>query len=183
MSLPIELRIDIRQWQAFIHRLGAQAVNRAFSRAVKKTSAWIITHTARRLAPALKIPVKVIKQRLMFYMRGVGGKVFFGFNPLKLHRLGKVRGIGAPARNGRPKGGLAAGRHRARDGWQMPKSIGAKSPIFRRSGAPRKPIELSVLEWSAEAEAVFSQVASEAEARLLVIFQQEINFELQRATR
>ncbi|MGC0151888.1 hypothetical protein ACPRNU_05455 [Chromobacterium vaccinii] len=164
--------LDIRPVLALSAGLREEAIRQAWRRALRKTGEWVKTHVARQLAGEVKIPVKLIKQRLYFFLRSLmQGKVWLGINPIEAGRLGKVR---------QTRAGVTAGRHRFPGAWVM--KYRDPNGVYRRTGNDRGLYEKVRFEWDDAAERVFRRVAGEAEARLLVVLEQEIRWELRKVT-
>lgn len=53
--------------------------------------------------------------------------------------------------------------------------------VFKRVGKARTPYERVKFDWSASGEAAFSEAATRAEERLMVVLRQEVNYEIQKA--
>ncbi|QND83770.1 Uncharacterized protein ChrSV_1543 [Chromobacterium vaccinii] len=170
--LSMKSEFDIRPVLALSAGLREEAIRQAWRRALRKTGEWVKTHVARQLSGELKIPAKVLKQRLYFFLRSLmEGKVWLGINPLEAARLGRVR---------QTRTGVTAGRHRFPGAWVM--KYRDPNGVYRRTGSERGHYAKVMFEWDDAAERVFRQVAAQAEARLLVVLEQEIRWELRKVT-
>lgn len=68
-------------------------MNKASRRAIRKTIAQVRTQIAREAAQQVKVPVRVFKKfrsRGGLFKKSLGGKVWFGLNPIKASYLGRM---------------------------------------------------------------------------------------------
>ena len=188
--LRLKAELDVSRLHDLAGILSAHAISEAWRRTLRKTGNWIKTHVARQLAGSSKVPQRVIKQRIYFFLRSQReGKVWLGLNPLDARRLGRARQTAK---------GVTVGRHRFPGAWTMR----YRDPlgVYRRTGNYRSVKRLIVTDskeywvkqrreayeevmvpWDAVAERVFRQVAAQAEQRLLTILEQELRWELRKA--
>ncbi|QDQ28240.1 phage tail protein [Chitinimonas arctica] len=172
MSEPLKVQLDTRQVNDLLNGLPPAAMQAAWRRTLRKTSTWVKSQIAKIVAKDTKVPQKVLRQRLYFFLRSRdAGKVWLGLNPLQANRLGTPR---------QTRRGVTVGKHRFAGAWTMAQRAPA-GPVFQRTGKGRYPIAEVKLEWDAPGEAAFRQVAAQVEARLLVVLQQEVNYELHKA--
>ncbi|OYW89270.1 MAG: hypothetical protein B7Z23_12095 [Pseudomonadales bacterium 32-61-5] len=150
-----------------------EALQRAARRAVRKTAKWTETTAARAMSADLKVQQKIIRARLRTYARGTGleQKVWLGLNALAANRLGVPRRKGS---------GTQVGRHFL-DGAFPIKRFG--NGVYRRTGADRFPLELAKVEIDKAGERALRAAATHAEARLLELLRQEMNYELSKTLR
>ncbi|MGQ5522644.1 hypothetical protein ACUHMQ_05205 [Chitinimonas sp. PSY-7] len=177
--MPVTLRseINLQPVLALSHALKEEAVRNAWRRAMRKTGNWVKTHVAKVLSPELKIPQKVLKQRLYFFLRSkmMEGKVWLGINPIEADRLGQPR---------QNRTGITAGRHRFEQAWiYQGKQGGQQGKVFRRVGRARTPYTRVHLDIDDAGERAFRAVTAQAEARLLAIFEQELRWEINKVKR
>ena len=98
----LKVEIDIKQVTAALDGLSSAAMQAAWRRTLRKTAAWIKSQTSKEVSAATKIPQKVIKSRLYFFLRSADtGKVWLGLNPVEAHRIGTVTKTGKGMRAGR----------------------------------------------------------------------------------
>lgn len=192
--LRLKNEIDIQPLQQLYQGLSDAAFQNAWRRALRKTGNWVRVHVAKRLSAATRIPQKVIKQRVYFFLRSqMHGKVWLGLNPIEAGRLGSAR---------QTRAGVTVGRHRFPGAWVM--RYRDPGGVYRRTGhwmtakrhivtngpkgkdywvtQRREAYEKVKVEWDAAAESVFREVAEESRQRLLEILEQEIRWELRKAT-
>lgn len=178
MPVAIKAEIDIRPVLQLVNGLSENAIRNAWRRALRKTGNWVKTYVARSLSGEIKVPQKVLKQRLYFFLRSamMEGKVWLGINAIEAERLGKVR---------QTRRGVTAGRHRFDGAWIYQSKRGSPNDggVFRRVGRERSPYERVKLEWDEAGERAFRAVAAKAEARLFEILEQELRWEISKVTR
>lgn len=160
--------VDVSAVQNVARDLSATAMQNAWRRTVRKTANWIKGQTVKAVSAETGIAQHVLRRRVRFYHRPKDAKVWLGLNPLNAHRLGRVR---------QTRRGVTAGRQHFPGAWVMKKK-GPQGPVFRRVGSGRLPIERVAFDWDAPGEAAFRDVCARAGERLLVIFRQEVNYEL-----
>ena len=172
MSSSLKIDIDVGHVLKLVQGLPPSAMQNAWRRTLRKTGNWIKGLTAKAVGTEMKVPQKLIRQRLYFFLRSRdSGKVWLGLNPLEANRLGAVR---------QTRTGVTAGRHRFAGAWRMDKRA-PDGPVYQRVGKERLPYKKVRLDWGPEGEAAFRVAAARAEERLLIILKQEVNYELQKA--
>jgi len=177
MPVAIKAEIDIRPVLQLVNGLSQVAVSNAWRRALRKTGDWIKTHVARSLSSEIKVPQKVLKQRLYFFLRSAKeGKVWLGINAIEAARLGKAR---------QTRRGVTVGRHRFDGAWLYRSKRGSPNDggVFRRVGRARTPYEQVRFEWDEAGERAFRSVAARAQARLFEILEQELRWEVSKLTK
>lgn len=168
----LTVEVDINQALSVLGALPPSAMQAAWRRTLRKVAAWIKTQTAREVSAATKIPQKVIKGRLYFFLRSMdAGKVWLGLNPIEAHRLGTVS---------KTRKGMRAGRTTFEGAWRQTKAK-PNGPIYRRTGTGRTPYEVVTVDWSKHGDPAFRRAARAVEARLMVVLRQEVNYELEKA--
>ncbi|MEJ0003458.1 MAG: phage tail protein [Pararobbsia sp.] len=168
----LKVEIDIKRLTATLERLSAAAMQAAWRRTLRKTAAWIKSQTGKEVSAATKIPQKVVKRRLYFFLRSSdSGKVWLGLNPIEAHRLGTVR---------RTSKGMRAGRSTFGGAWRQTK-LKPEGPLYRRTGKSRTPFEMVTVDWSQSGDSAFRKAAQRCEARLMTILEQEVHYEIQKA--
>lgn len=201
MTDTLKVEFDISRWTALAAGLPPSAMQNAWRRTLRKTMTWVRSQVAREVSGATKIPQKVIRERLYFFLRSaVTGKVWLGLNAIEADRLGATR---------QTRTGVTAGRFRFPGAWvyrsrysdggaerriKIRRSDGSietkhyyssdanAGKVFRRVGRARTPYERVKFDWSQGGEAVFNRVADRARERLMTILEQEVNYEIQKAT-
>ena len=172
MADAIKVEIDIKQVLHLMHGLPPAAMQNAWRRTLRKTSNWVKSQTAKAVSKETRIPQKLLRQRLYFFLRSRDtGKVWLGLNAIEAHRLGKTR---------QTRKGVTAGRFRFDGAWMMKKAA-PDGPVYRRVDKDRLPYEQVTHDWSASGEAAFKEAAARAEERLMVVLRQEVNYEIQKA--
>lgn len=195
ISVDINAEKVLAMFQAFTP---AQA-EAAWRRTLRKTGNYMKTLVGREVSKEKQIPLKVLRDRLNFYLKSPStAKVWLGLNPIEAHRL--AYGAGARQRGN----GVTAGRHRFSGAWLMPVHaktadgnkyqrvrerkrrgggtiIQGKTIVMERDGRGRLPISKVTYEWAASGDAALRRATSKIEERLLVILQQELNYEVQKA--
>jgi hypothetical protein len=175
------LRIDIDAGDAIrvLAGLDESAMKSAMRRAVRKTAVWIKNRTAREVSRATKIELNVLRSRLNLYNSEKSAKIWLGLNKFKAHHLGKLRQTGR---------GISAGKVNFDGAFIWNRNGNALA--FRRTGERRvmkkgnyigkirEAIEPVEYDWSGPGEAAFRAAAVRADARLMEILQQEVNYEL-----
>lgn len=177
MIEKIKVEVDVAVAMSILRNLGKPAMQRAWRRTLRKTSNWVKGQAAKAVSSKTKIPQKVLKSRIYFFLRdGNTGKVWLGLNPLEAERLGKPR---------QTKSGVTVAKRRFNHAWVMkPSSKAAESKIggvFERVGKARNPFRRVKIDWSSEGEAAFKTVATAAQQRLIELLMQEVNYEILKA--
>ncbi|WP_414451505.1 phage tail protein [Burkholderia sp. 22PA0099] len=168
----MKVEIDVKGASAVLASLPPAAMQAAWRRTLRKTSAWIRSQTAKEVGDETGIQKKLLRQRMYFYMRSADtGKVWLGLNPIDAHRLGAVR---------RTKAGMRAGKVQFDGAWRKTKAQ-PRGPIFRRTGKARTPFERVTMEWAQSGDPAFRRAARACEARLMTVLRQEVNYEVQKA--
>jgi len=168
----LKIELDVRQVTETLQGLPSSAMQAAWRRTLRKTAAWIKSQTAKEVSGATKIPQKVIKNRLYFFLRSADtGKIWLGLNPVEAHRIGTVS---------KTSKGMRAGRMTFEGAWRQT-TRNPDGPLYRRTGKARTPFEAVTVGWSDSGDPAFRRAAKLCEARLMVILKQEVNYEIQRA--
>lgn len=172
MTDTIKVEIDISKVLNLVRNLPPSAMQNAWRRTLRKTANWVKSQTAKAVSKQTKIPQKLLRQRLYFFLRSRDtGKVWLGLNAIEAHRLGKTR---------QTRTGVTAGRFRFDGAWMM-KKVSPDGPVYRRKGKGRLPYEQVKYDWSGAGDAAFREAATRAEERLMVVLRQEVNYEIQKA--
>lgn len=106
-------------------------MRRAETRALNKTLRWGIKNIAKELGKEIKIPAKLIKQRIRGFKatrRKARARIYAGLNAIKAKRLGKVRQL---------KKGVRAGRHTFKGAF-ITATSNAHTGIFERTGEKKR---------------------------------------------
>ncbi|MCW5319632.1 phage tail protein [Verminephrobacter aporrectodeae subsp. tuberculatae] len=171
MSATLKVEIDTQKVMGLLRGLPPSALQGAWRRTLRKTANWIKGQTAKAISGAARIPQKLIRRRLYFFLRsGNTGKVWLGLNAIEAHRLGTPR---------QTRRGVTVGRHRFEGAW-MKKKTGPEG-VYRRKGRGRMPYEKVKYDWSGSGEDALKSAAARSEARLMTVLRQEVNYELQKA--
>lgn len=200
MTETLKVEIDINQVLNLVRDLPPAAMQNAWRRTLRKTANWVKSQTAKAVSKETRIPQKLLRQRLYFFLRSRDtGKVWLGLNALEADRLGKPR---------QTRAGVTVGQHRFQSAWiyrsrysdggaqrtiKIKRSSGAvetksynssdanTGKVFQRVGKARTPYQRVKFDWSGSGEAAFRDAAARAEERLLVVLRQEVNYEIQKA--
>ena len=176
-----------------------KAAAAAQRRAINKTLRWLVTHIGRAVSRKERIAVAAVRQRLRAFpvTNNGSGKLWFGINPIEASRIGR-------ARQGR-SGVSVAGRQY--QGAFFKKVYGGKADIWIRTGSKhfrasdypnsdvsggggyrtgwvsendnRFPLAKAKVSLD-EVRPLFEQWVRKADARLMEVLQQELNFEIQK---
>ncbi|HCN64460.1 MAG TPA: hypothetical protein DIT33_13840 [Pseudomonas sp.] len=190
---------DMKAFTDFATQVPKAAAN-AQRRAINKTLRWLSTHIARAVGKQERIAVKAVRQRLRSYPITGGamrGKLWFGINPLEASRAGRPR---------QTKAGVSVGSRRYRGafykkvyGNQADIWIRTASKHFDRADYPDSEVTSQTGASSgfvgensdrfplAKAKISLDSVrphfeawSRKADAQLLHVLTQEMNFELQK---
>ncbi len=199
-AVPVSLQLSTDDMQAFkqLAKVVPKAAAAAQRRAINKTLGWLATHMARDVSKQERIAVRAVRQRLRSYpIQGQGqlGKLWFGTNPLEASRTGQAR---------QTKAGVSVAGRRYQGAFYK-RVYGNKADIWIRTSSkhfnpddyPGSSVSAgggTSSGWIAEhdnrfplakakvsledVEGPFYTWANRADERLLVVFRQEMNFEL-----
>jgi hypothetical protein len=190
---------DLKAFQDFA-ALVPKAAAKAQRRAINKTLRWLSTHIARAVGRQERIAVAAVRQRLRAYPvsgSGNSGKLWFGLNAIEASRIGPVRqnGSGVSVAGRRFQGAF----HKKVYGNSPDIWIRTASKHFNANDYPDSAVSAAggaSSGWVAEHDSRFplakAKVSLEqarphfeswvrkADAQLLHVLQQELNFELQK---
>ncbi|AHC82690.1 hypothetical protein X970_11950 [Pseudomonas monteilii SB3101] len=200
----ISLQLDAQALKGFqdFTRLVPKAAHAAQRRAVNKTLRWLRTHIAREVGRQERIAIAAVRQRLRaFPVSGSGqGKLWFGINPIEASRAGRPRqsrtGVSVAGRKyqgaffktvygGNPDIWIrTASKHFDADAYPDSEVSGGGG---RRSGwisenDSRFPLAKAKISLE-DVRPHFEAWTSRAHERLVVVMEQELNFELQKYLR
>lgn len=161
---------DLRDINSFFVRLAPEAIDRAIDRAINKTARYTMTRIARESALAIGVKLKALRGRLRSYTKERGGlsvkkKIWFGANPMSAKYLGKPT---------RVTGGIRTG-NRLWAGAFSNEKLGGH--VFRRTTPNRLPIDRMDENIHDSVNAAMIDAYDYAEARVMVVLQQELNYE------
>jgi len=129
MNFDIDTAGVIRLADAFGANI--KQMRRAETRALNKSIKWGVGKIAREVGKEVKIPAKLIKQRVRGFKatrRKARARIYAGLNAIKAKRLGKVRQL---------KKGVRAGRHTFKGAFVTATS-NAHTGIFERTGEKKR---------------------------------------------
>lgn len=200
MTDTIKVEIDIKQVLDVMRGLPPSAMQNAWRRTLRKTANWVKGQTAKAVSKETRIPQKLLRQRLYFFLRSKDtAKVWLGLNALEADRLGTPR---------QTRTGVSVGRYRFDSAWiyrskhsdggsersikirhrdgtvetkKYHSSDANTGKVFRRVGKARTPYERVKVDWSKAGDAAFRAAAARAEERLMIVLRQEVNYEIQKA--
>ncbi|WP_353231580.1 hypothetical protein [Pseudomonas helleri] len=118
---------DMKAFTDFATQVPKAAAN-AQRRAINKTLRWLSTHIARAVGKQERIAVKAVRQRLRSYPITGGamrGKLWFGINPLEASRAGRPR---------QTKAGVSVGSRRYQGAF-FKKVYGSQADIWIRTAS------------------------------------------------
>jgi hypothetical protein len=173
--VDVTLKLDEQDFADMVRTLGLteQRLYAAGYRAVRKTVMWVKTHLARTLSKELQIVQKLVRQRLRVYMqdrRAMQGKVWMGMYKIRASRLGRAR---------QTRAGVSVGRHRFPGSFEATMPSG-HTDVFKRRGKSRLKIDIQQLDISEQARQAIAEINAKADERLMIIMEQEINYEIHR---
>ncbi|QKL07886.1 hypothetical protein GEV41_16125 [Pseudomonas putida] len=200
----ISLQLDSQALKGFqdFTRLVPKAAHAAQRRAINKTLRWLRTHVAREVGRQERIAIAAVRQRLRaFPVSSSGqGKLWFGINPIEASRAGRPRqsrtGVSVACRKyqgaffktvygGKPDIWIrTASKHFDADSYPDSEVSGGGG---RRSGwisenDSRFPLAKAKISLE-DVRPHFEAWTSRAHERLVVVMEQELNFELQKYLR
>ncbi|AIC18593.1 hypothetical protein EY04_06715 [Pseudomonas chlororaphis] len=200
----ITLQANPRQVKGFEQFAGLvpKAVSAAQRRAINKTLRWLRTHVARSVGQQERIAIAAVRQRLRAYTVGSNGqgRLWFGLNPIEASRAGRARqtraGVSVAGRRyqgafyrqvygGTPDIWIrTASKHfRASDypESEVSKAGGASSGWIAENDS-RFPLAKAKISLE-EVRPHFESWTNKAHQRLLVVMEQELNFEMHKLLR
>lgn len=190
---------DLKAFTDFATQVPKAAAN-AQRRAINKTLRWLSTHIARAVGKQERIAVKAVRQRLRSYPITGGamrGKLWFGINPLEASRAGRPRQTksGVTVGSRRYQGAFykkvygnqadiwirTASKHFDRADYpdsEVTSQTGASSG-FVGENSDRFPLAKAKISLHS-VRPHFEAWSRKADAQLLHVLTQEMNFELQK---
>lgn len=200
----ISLQLDPQALKGFqdFTKLFPKFAHAAQRRAINKTLRWLRTHVAREVGRQERIAIAAVRQRLRaFPVSGSGqGKLWFGINPIEASRAGRPRqsrtGVSVAGRKyqgaffktvygGNPDIWIrTASKHFDADSYPDSEVSGGGG---RRSGwisenDSRFPLAKAKISLE-DVRPHFEAWTYRAHERLVVVMEQELNFELQKYLR
>lgn len=187
---------DLQAFQDFA-KLVPKAAFAAQRRAINKTLRWLSTHIARAVGRQERVAVAAVRQRLRSYPANGGtnsGKLWFGLNAIEASRIGPVRqsASGVSVAGRRFQGAFhkkvygsradiwirTASKHFNADDYPD-SDQGRRRTGFVEENDDRFPLAKAKVSLE-QARPHFESWVRKADAQLLHILQQELNFELQK---
>lgn len=154
-----------------------QQIERASTRAIRKTTSWLASQVSREMAREHNVPLKSILSKGQAYSRvrnftktagdETQGVVWVGTNPIKAAYLGALR---------QQKTGARAGKQFFERAFVATMKSGHRS-VWLRDGKARFPISEQEHELS-EATAVVERLSAQVPTRLTTLLNQELNYEI-----
>ncbi len=200
----ITLQANPRQVKGFEQFAGLvpKAVAAAERRAINKTLRWLQGRVARSVGQQERIAIKAVRQRLRAYKAGSNGqgKLWFGLNPIEASRAGRPRqtraGVSVAGR--RYQGAFyrqvygseadiwirTASKHFDASDYpdsEVSKAGGASSGWIAENDS-RFPLAKAKISLE-DVRPHFESWTNKAHQRLLVVMEQELNFEMIKLTR
>lgn len=192
---------DVEGFQSFV-QLVPKAVANAQRRAINKTLRWLRTHIARDVGRQERIAIAAVRDRLKAYPVSSNGqgRLWFGINPIEASRAGRPRqsrsGVSVAGRRyqgafykrvygGKPDIWIrTASKHFDADDYpdsDVSGGGGASSGWISENDS-RFPLAKAKISLD-DVRPHFEAWVERAQARLLEIVEQELNFELQKFLR
>lgn len=187
---------DLQSFQAFAKML-PKAAAAAQRRAINKTLGWLRTHIARAVGRQERIAIGAVRQRLRAYpVSGatMRGKLWFGLNAIEASRAGRPRqGAGGVSVAGRRFQGAfykkvygdkadiwirTSSKHFSADDYPDTEQ-GRRRSGFVEENDNRFPLAKAKISLE-QARPHFDSWVRQADARLLEVLKQELNFEVQK---
>lgn len=200
----ITLQANPRQVKNFSEfgELLPKAIKAAERRAINKTVRWLRTHIARSVSKQERIAVSAVRQRLLACpVSGNGqGKLWFGLNPIEASRAGRSRqtrsGVSVAGRKyqgaffrtvygSKPDIWIrTASKHFSADDYPDSEvsGRGGASSGWIGENSSRFPLAKAKISLD-DVRPHFESWTNKAHQRLLVVMEQELNFELQKHLR
>lgn len=149
-----------------------EGVDRAKKRALRKVGTWLKRQVLRAASVASAIPQKWFNQAMRYRVTASpeGLTVWIGTNPVKAHRLGRVRWT--PRMDG-----ARVGKRSFPGSWSWGR--GKTGPaVMYRTGASRLPIDVETVEIHPAILARLESLQAEAAERFETLLRQELNYAL-----
>lgn len=192
---------QVKNFSAFGELL-PKAIKAAERRAINKTVRWLRTHIARSVSKQERIAVSAVRQRLLAYpVTGNGqGKLWFGLNPIEASRAGRPRqtrsGVSVAGRKyqgaffrtvygSKPDIWIrTASKHFSADDYPDSEvsGRGGASSGWVGENSSRFPLAKAKISLD-DVRPHFESWTNKAHQRLLVVMEQELNFEMQKHLR
>ncbi|MFJ4111463.1 hypothetical protein [Pseudomonas sp. NPDC089758] len=179
-----------------------KAIKAAQRRAVNKTLRWLRTHVARSVGRQERIAIAAVRQRLLAYPVSSSGqgKLWFGLNPIEASRAGRVRetrtGVSVAGRKyqgaffrqvygSKPDIWMrTASKHFSANDYPDSEVSGRGSASSGWIAENNSRFPLAKAKISLEdVRSHFESWTNKAHQRLLVVMEQELNFELHKLSR
>ncbi len=202
-SQPFRINLSDAAFQAKKQLVGLESsVDRALVRATRKTARWLSVHAARELKVALQLKnTKRLKDRIKIFVNQNGSSttVFFGLAPIEVEAAGVPRnntnGVSVGGRQydgafyrvvygSKPYVWIRTKRNRRENHtvYRSSKQHTNYNSIRDSDLAGRFPVQRLGLEIETPALAVIERLEARTNERFLVIFDQELNYELSKNT-
>lgn len=149
-----------------------EAVDRAKKRALRKVGTWLKRQVLRAASSASAIPQKWFSQAMRYRVTASpeGLRVWIGTDPVKTHRLGRVRWTPRMA-------GARVGKRSFPGSWSWGR--GKTGPaVMSRLGGSRLPIDVEKVEIHPAILARLESLQTEAAERFETLLRQELNYAL-----
>lgn len=198
-SRPFRIHLSDAAFQAKKDLAGLEvSVDKALVRAIRKTARWLSVHSARELKVALGVKnTKRLKDRIKIFVNQNGSSttVFFGLAPIEVEATGVPRNnkrgvrVGGKQYDGafyrtvygsKPYVWIRERRNRRENHTIYRSSKQHTNPNSIRSSnlVGRFPVQRIGFEIEEPAISVIEQLEARTNERFLVIFDQELNYEL-----
>jgi len=169
MSALIDLAIDDKALDSIAKSMAAteKDIHLALTRALHKTTRWVMTHLARELARDTGLPNAVIKRRLQSHIdaKAHQSRIWLGLSPVS---AGYLKPKAAP-------GGVKAGNKLFKNAFLVKNR--AKPQVFKRVSKARLPIERQTVSIEQQADTVIEvNIMPTMNKRLQTLFSQELRW-------
>lgn len=153
----------------------SKASDLAQNRAINLSASWAITHSARRVAAAVELPVGVIKRRLKLKrkstLKQMRAVISFGMNPVALSSLNPRQ----------TKRGVRAKKHFVPSGFIAAVARTGQPAVWKRRTSTAYPIVFQKVEMEKEAKTIAEQlVLREAPLQFRKFFEKDFAARLRR---
>lgn len=196
---PFSINLSDAAFQAKKQFAGLESsVDRALTRATRKTARWLAVHSARELKTALHLKnAKRLKDRIKIFVNQNGSSttIFFGLAPIEVEAAGKPRnnsrGVSVGGRQydgafyrvvygSKPYVWIRTKRNQREKHTVYRSSKQHSNPNSIRDSdlSGRFPVQRIGLEIEEPAIQVIERLEARTNERFLVIFDQELNYEL-----
>lgn len=181
MAVALAISVDARAGLARVadtfERLPG-ATDRALARALRKLATWLRRQVLRAASQSSGIPQTFFQRAMRYHVAQTdsGMAVWIGTNPIKAHRLGRVRWT-------RRMQGARVGRKAYPGAWSWGRPRKTAPAVMTRVGAGRLPLQVEMEQPHPAVLLRLRQIEGEAAARFDRILTQELHYALHHEAR